>query len=208
MRGVLAIPEKHRASRMTYRPITDLWFLARCKYKDGAKRYGGYLGGFPERARALLGATINEPVLHVCGGLARLYPYANGFGPNDKTIDLDPNVKPDYCHDVRGYVPSGFKAMLADPPYTEGDARQYFPGEALYPNPHKLMRRMIETLEPGQRAGMIHYTVPRCPPGARFVACIGIVCGFGNRIRCFTVFERGPTDGEKTTIRNSARDPG
>src|SRR6185503_8840943 len=81
--------------RVSYRPITDVWLLARCKYKGGVKRYGGYLGGFPERARALLGVTINQPVLHVCGGLARLYPYRGGFGENDKTLDLDPNVNPD-----------------------------------------------------------------------------------------------------------------
>jgi len=54
---------------MSYRPITDIWFLARAKLKGGVEYYGAYLGGFPERARALLGATINEPVLHVCGGI-------------------------------------------------------------------------------------------------------------------------------------------
>jgi hypothetical protein len=38
---------------------------------------------------------------------------------------------------------------------------------------------------------MIHYVISRCPPGARFVACVGVVCGFGNRGRFYTVFERG-----------------
>ena len=42
---------------MSYRPITDTWFLARAKLQGGAKYYGAYLGGFPERARALLGAV-------------------------------------------------------------------------------------------------------------------------------------------------------
>ena len=41
---------------MSYRPITDFWFLARAKLKGGKKYYGAYLGGFPERARVLLGA--------------------------------------------------------------------------------------------------------------------------------------------------------
>ena len=122
-----------------------------------------------------------------------MYPYKGGFGPNDKTLDLDPNVKPDFLQDVRGKLPVGFKAMLADPPYTETDARQYFPGEEGYPNPHKLMASMLESLEPGRRAGMIHYVIPRCPKGARFVALVGVGCGFGNRLRCFTVFERGPS---------------
>lgn len=183
---------------MSYRPITDVWILARCKYKGGVKRYGGYLGGFPERARALLGVTINDPVLHVCGGLAKLYPYRGGFGPNDRTIDLDPNVKPDFLQDVTAKLPGGFDAMLADPPYSAEDADHYFGGATSYPNPNKLMSHMVASLQPGQRAGMIHYVIPRCPPGARFVACVGVVCGFGNRGRFFTVFERGASAAEVT----------
>lgn len=177
------------AALMSYRPICDTWLLARCKYTGGVKRYGGYLGGFPERARALLGVSIDDPVLHVCGGLAKLYPYKGGFGPNDRTLDLDPNVTPDYLQDASAPLPTGFKAMLADPPYSETDAAEYFPGAARYPSPHKLMAHMIAALDPGQRAGIIHYSVPRCPPGARFVACVGVICGFGNRIRAFSVFE-------------------
>lgn len=175
---------------MSYRPITDVWLLARCKYKGGVKRYGGYLGGFPERARALLGVTINQPVLHVCGGLARLYPYRDGFGAEDKTLDLDPNVNPDFLQCAMKPLPEGFAAMLADPPYSEDDASNYFPGASAYPNPHKLMAAMLKALPIGHRAGMIHYIVPRCPTHAKFVACVGVVCGFGNRIRVFSVFER------------------
>jgi hypothetical protein len=176
---------------MTYRPITDMWLLARCKYKGGVKRYGGYLGGFPERARALLGVTIDDPVLHVCGGLARLYPYPGGFGPNDTTLDLDAACEPDFLQDCRDTLPTGFNAMLADPPYTPEDALKYDP-EANYPTPNAIVRGMIEALKPGQRAGIIHYVVPAQPKGTRFVACVGIICGFNNRIRVFTVFEKGP----------------
>lgn len=175
---------------MTYRPITDVWLLTRCKYRGGVKRYGGYLGGFPERARALLAVTINQPVLHVCGGLARLYPYRGGFGDKDKTLDLDPNVTPDYLQCAMKPLPEGFDAMLADPPYSEGDAEHYYPGATGYPNPHKLMASMVKTLAVGQRAGMIHYVIPRAPKNAKFIACIGVASGFGNRVRVFTVFER------------------
>ena len=45
-------------------------------------------------------------------------------------------------------------------------------------------------LEPGQRAGLIHYVLPRCPKDARFVACVGVVSGFANRVRLFSVFEK------------------
>ena len=36
---------------MSYRPITDFWFLARAKLKGGKKYYGAYLGGFNNRIR-------------------------------------------------------------------------------------------------------------------------------------------------------------
>jgi hypothetical protein len=175
---------------MSYRPICDMWWLARAKLKDGKRYYGAYLGGFPERARVLLGATIDEPVLHVCGGMARHYPYAGGFGPGDKTLDLDPETEPDYLQDVRLPLPTGFKAMLADPPYSAEDARQYRVGEANYPSPNEVLRAMLASLLPGQRAGMIHYVVPGLPPATKFIASIGVCCGFNNRIRAFTVFEK------------------
>lgn len=179
---------------MSYRPITDVWFLARAKLKGGRKYYGAYLGGFPERARALLGVTINDPVLHVCGGMARHYPYAGGFGPNDRTLDLDTGVKPDYIADAADGddYPRGFKAILADPPYSEDDADHYTPGRAKYPSPGLIVRNAIGALEPGQRIGIIHYLLPKPPANARFVAAVGVLCGFNNRIRIYSVFEKLP----------------
>jgi hypothetical protein len=183
---------------VSYRPITDVWLLARAKLKGGRKYYGSYLGGFPERARVLLGASIDDPVLHVCGGMARYYPYKAGFGPNDKTLDLDPATEPDFLGDACAPLPNGiqnalcptFRAMLADPPYSEADAEHYAPGAAKYPSPGKIVQNMVNALPVGGRAGIIHYMVPRCPKNAKFIACVGVVCGFNNRIRAFTVFEK------------------
>lgn len=176
---------------MSYRPVTDVWILARAKLQGGRKYYGAYLGGFPERARALLAATINEPVLHVCGGMARHYPYRAGFGPNDRTLDLDPATEPDFCQDVRSPLPRGFKAMLADPPYSAEDAKHYPVAADAYPAPGPLLRNMLDAVEPGGRVGMIHYMLPSPPKDARFVAAVAVLCGFNNRIRVFSVFERG-----------------
>lgn len=185
---------------MSYRPITDFWFLTRCKYKGGVKRYGGYLGGFPERARRLIGCSINEPMLHLCGGLARLYPYAGGFGPKDETLDNDASVKPDWIGDAEDPLPTHTLAreagqpalrwggILIDPPYSEEDAKKY--PFSTYPNPNKLVANSLDVLPVGRKAGIIHYSLPRCPKNAKFIACVGVACGFGNRIRCFSVFEK------------------
>lgn len=175
---------------MTYRPITDVWFLARAKLKGGVKYYGAYLGGFPERARALLGVQLADPVLHVCGGMARRYPYAGGFGPNDKTLDLAPATQPDFLSDARDPYPSDFAAILADPPYSELDAKEYAPGASVYPAPNMILRRAFDALPVGGRVGIIHYILPAAPKPSRFVAAVGVMCGFNNRIRVFSVFER------------------
>ena len=45
---------------MSYHPIHDLWFLTRAKLKGGRKYYGAYLGGFPERARVLIGCSTQR----------------------------------------------------------------------------------------------------------------------------------------------------
>ena len=96
-----------------YRPITDFWILARAKLKHGRRFYGAYPGGFLERARALLGVTINDPVLHVCAGRVRDYPYPRGIGPNDKTLDLDAAVEPDFVQDARRPFP-----LMAGEPFS------------------------------------------------------------------------------------------
>jgi hypothetical protein len=159
--------------------------------KGGHKRYRCYLGGFPERARILIGAGLDEPVLHVCGGLARHYPYSRGFGPYDCTLDLDPATEPDYLADARKPLPdpTRWRAILIDPPYSKEDAAHY-PGAGAdaYPEPGLLVCNAIDALVTGRRAGLIHYVLPKCPPNARFVACVGVCCGFNNRIRCFSVF--------------------
>lgn len=195
---------------MSYRPITDIWFLARAKLKEGKKFYGAYLGGFPERARALLGCSINDPVLHVCGGMSKYYPYKRGFGPNDKTMDLDPETKPDFLHDVRIPFPPGDykievqngllystseplwkpKACLCDPPYSPEDAKHYKTGEENYPSPNLILKNCFDVLPVGGRVGIIHYIVPKAPKNSIFVACVGVACGFNNRIRVYSVFEK------------------
>jgi hypothetical protein len=193
----------------SFRPITDVWspesenvpivdvgILARAKYADGKKRYGGYLGGFPERARILLGASATTPVLHVCGGKARQYPYPRGFGLFDRTLDLDPEVSPDYQQDARDPWPmmpdgSPWQAILCDPPYSPRDAENWLPGKDAYPTPRELLTRAVEALAPGGRVGIIHYLWSRPVAGlSDELALIAVGSGRDNRARWFVVFER------------------
>lgn len=171
----------------SYRPITDMWLLARPK----VKYYGAYPAGFLGRARDLLGVGADDPVLHVCSGRVQDYPY-RGYGRRDATVDIDPGVNPTYVADVRDvtfwqqFNNNSFGACLIDRPYTEEDAAHYAKGADVLPNLNLLLR---DSLMVAPRVGVLDYIIPRPPKNTRFVACVGVIVGFGNRGRFFTVFE-------------------
>ena len=174
---------------MNYRPITDMWILARPR----VKYYGAYPNGFLERARALLGVTPFDAVLHVCGGKARDYPgKPRGFGPNDETLDTDADLTPDFLQGAEEAIPAplnGWPALIADPPYTDADAAHYT--TKTLPRANLLLKNMLTAVRVGGRVGMLHYILPQPPrEGVKFVACIGVITGYNNRIRVFSVFER------------------
>jgi len=172
---------------MSYRPICDVWILARSKVKF----YGAYPAGFLHRARALLGVSNNDPVLHACAGKIKDYPY-RGFGPNDRTLDLDPATHPDFCQDARDPwpCPSEWAAVLADPPYTEADAEQYACGSSVLPSANEILRRAFEAVCDGGRVGLLHYVWPQPPKGVKEVAVVAVGTGRNNRARWYTVWER------------------
>jgi hypothetical protein len=177
--------------------VCDVWILARTKLKkdgEGNKQsyYGAYPAGFLHRARAMLGVRHTDPVLHVCGGMVRECLY-RGFGPNDRTLDLDPKTKPDYLMDARRLgVNSGdlfppppqqagdapevreindrwpdsllWPAVMIDRPYTEGDHAEYDVPADVFPNDlNDLLKRALQCVEPGGRVGVLDYLWPSPP---------------------------------------------
>lgn len=173
---------------MSYRPITDVWILARPK----VKYYGAYPNGFLERALPMIGVSGHDEVLHLCGGHAKSYPNKR-MVLNARTVDADPGTDPDFLIDLSAGIPSigSWPGVIADPPYTESDHGHYQTGGAAMPSANHILRVAIAQLQkPGQRVGILHYIWPQPPKNARSIACIGVVVGFNNRMRCFSVFER------------------
>ena len=117
------------------------------------------------------------------------YPFA-GLGQNDKTLDIDPKLKPDFIVDVvLQAIPDGpWDAILCDPPYTDEDAKKY--GEARCPTASGLLKKCLDVVRVGGKVGMLHYMFPRPYKETKLVACVGVVTGYNNRIRCFSVYER------------------
>lgn len=174
-----------------YRPIADVWILARSK----TKYYGAFPAGFLHRARHLLGAGPDDAVLHVCGGKVREYPF-RGLGERDMTVDLDPATEPDYLMDVRKGIPIGpdgpgqWHSILIDRPYTEADAAKYVPGAEALPDLNKLLKDALLSVPPGHRVGVLDYLWPHPGKVGKEVAVVGVGTGRNARARWFTVFER------------------
>ena len=177
-----------------YHPIHDVWILARPK----VKYFGAYPSGFLQRARDLLGVGFDDPILHVCSGKIGEYPF-RGLGPNDRTLDLDIDLDPDYLRDARDPFPTchlyarppGWPGILIDPPYSPGEAANYAPGSDAYPEPRTLLRNGLEAVRKGGKVGILHRHSPRPPKeGVRLVAIVGVFMGYENDMRAFTVYER------------------
>ncbi len=174
---------------MTYRPITDVWILARPK----VKYYGAYPNGFLERALPLLGVNPEcDACLHLCGGRAKDYPNKR-LVQKAITVDSDPATEPDVVADLSASgnwseVPDA-RAVLADPPYTPEDHAKYRTDAAL-PSAGHLLRVGLDCVAAGDRVGVLHYLWPQPPKHARSIAAVAVLMGFNNRARVFSVFEK------------------
>jgi hypothetical protein len=170
---------------MSYRPICDIWILARSKVKF----FGAYPAGFLSRSRDLLGVNHQDRVLHVCSGKVREYPY-DGFGPNDVTFDLDATLGPDIIGDANELADykrtlelyPDIKAILADPPYSETWAYNYSPGRRKFPNVNTIVRNAIEVLPAGGRVGVLSLRWTRYPKdkAKQVVALASVYVGNGD----------------------------
>lgn len=196
-----------------YGLLTGFWRCCRPKVNF----YGAYPSGFLLKARRALGVTLTEPILHVCGGRSRDYSKPEfgiakgtaqrGFGPNDKTLDLDPALEPDWQMDARDPLPClcfgqgvrqrhapapacSWPGILIDRPYTAEDAAHYAPGPDKLPDLGGMLRNAILAVRPGRRVGVLDYLIPTPPPGAELVALYAVMTGFSQRVRCFSVYER------------------
>lgn len=163
-----------------YRPITDMIICARPK----VKYYGAYPSGFLRRAKWLMPGQM----LHLCSGRAQLDPFF--CRDVDVTLDIRDDVGACYVADATktGLPPDSFLAVLCDPPYTPEDASHY---DTDCPKPGDIMREAWRLTSPGGRCGLLHYVIPRPPDkSAILVAVCGVMMGFGNRMRAFTVFHK------------------
>lgn len=141
--------EKHFYRPLRSGEVRDTMILGRCKHGY----HGGYPAGFLERARLLLvGGDQDASIWHIPGGKAKEYNgirggvHLTGYGKNDFTIDLDPNVKPDLCLDVRQlsshFIPQENGTLLFVPilQYAESELFEFYNTKPQHPNVRVFIR--------------------------------------------------------------------
>jgi hypothetical protein len=190
---------------VSFRPITDVWILARPK----VRYFGAFPAGFLLKARDLLSVGRDGQVLHVCSGKVREYKcgpackgqtaqHYHGWGEADLTWDADNQLVPNICNDVN-YKPAwlavvtthpDIQAVLADPPYTKEYAEHYRVRSS-FPTADGIVVNAINILPVGGRVGILSMGWPRYPKDrARQIAIVGVLVGNGNIGRWYAVYER------------------
>lgn len=149
--------------------------------QDPEPVFGQYPRGLLNQLMPYLRATRRE-VLHVCSGALR-----RGEGLR---VDLREAARPDVRADGRAlpFRSGVFRAVMIDPPYTEGYARDLYGID--YPKPSHLLAEAARVVRPCGRIGFVHYIVPYSPPCCRLIKVLGLSTGCGYAMRAVTIFER------------------
>jgi len=136
-----------RYSRLAWLQASDRWlwgvWIIGNNYSNKNKYYGEYPPGYLDRVMSLF-PDIDEDneILHLFSG--SLDESVEGI-----RVDINPELKPDIVGDAEKlseFLPFSPKLIIADPPYSEEDAKHY--GTCMV-NRNKVVQECAKVLKPG-----------------------------------------------------------
>jgi hypothetical protein len=216
---------------MNYRPMCDVWLCARPKVKGFYGCFpSGFLSrarvllgvGHEDAVLHVCAGKVRDYPFDGVGPNDKALDLDPETRPDFLMDAREISVKP--YHTFDGYLRDGawpcpartepcieendqayWPAVLIDRPYTQEDAQHYAACvRDKLPDANDLLKRCLSIVRPGGRVGILDYFVPRPPKkGVKFVALVGVLVGFGNRMRAYSVFERevAKTPEQKARIR-------
>jgi hypothetical protein len=160
--------------------ISGFWWIG-----NNYKRKNGYYGEYPpsylDRVRALYPSATRT--LHMFSGSIEALP---GECTCDSNLALCPDCgcpAEEVGLELEGM---DFDLILADPPYSPGDAKRY--GQP-YPNKRIVLRELRRTCAPGAALVWLDTQVPMFRKiDWRLVGTIGLFTGTNRRIRAISLF--------------------
>lgn len=161
---------------------SGMWIMGN-DYRVKSTYYGGYPAGYLKRIKALF--PEKQRVLHLFSGKV------DTATTPGKTVDLNPDLKPDYLDDAQtleGVPIQDFDLIMADPPYSVEDAERY---QTTMVNRNKVMQALGSRLAPGAHIVWLDQVLPMFRKDQFAIeAVIGMVKSTNHRFRVVTIFGR------------------
>jgi hypothetical protein len=162
--------------------VAGTWFMGN-SYEKKTDYYGGFQGNFLKRMAALF--PDRRRVLHLFSGKVDTEAF-----PGD-TVDIRRELEPTYCvnaETLEGVPLHQYDFVLADPPYSESDAKRY--GQVIV-NRNKVVAILAAGLPSGAFVVWLDQVYPMYSKvDLKPEAVIGIVGSTNHRFRVLTVFRK------------------
>lgn len=162
--------------------IAGVW-IAGVRIKRQHGYYGEYFQDYLPRVMALFPDKEEKEILHLFSGAVEKRDYIR--------IDVDPKMKPDIVGDAEKlseFCPKGISLIIADPPYSEEDAKHY--GCPLVSR-NKVVRECAKVLPKGGFLVWLDQAVPVYKAsGFALIGLIGIILSPNHRVRMVFIFEK------------------
>lgn len=158
--------------------ILGVWVIGNC-YRNRSEYYGGYPHSYLKRIKSLFPDC--EKVLHLFSGSVQ----------EDETFDISPEYNPTYvgdAHLLSTIVKKKYDLILADPPYSDEDAKHY--GEPMI-NRNVVIRECTKILENRGFLVWLDQVFPMYrKKELELVGIIGLVISTNHRVRMSFVFRK------------------
>ena len=165
--------------------VHGVWMIGN-NFKSKSGYYGEYPPGFVERIAALFPDA--KKVLHLFSGMV-----GKGAWPNsvEFTFDRREDLNPDVCgdaHNLSSYFKDNiFDLIVADPPYTEEDAKHY--GTSLISR-NKVIQQCYPILKRGGYIAWLDQAYPmHRKDQIKLVGTIGVWRSTNHRFRGLSIFK-------------------
>jgi len=165
--------------------ITGIWLLGN-DYRSKTGYYGEYPPNYVRRVRTLFPEIFADEILHLFSG---------AIVTASLTLDINPDVNPRIVWDAeklseypKTFIWKKIKLILADPPYSEEDAKHY---GTPFVSRNKVMKELAKVCHPGTWVVWLDQVWPMYRKDEwRLRGIIGVVRSTNHRVRMMFMFQK------------------
>lgn len=189
--------ENYNKERGIYSPLIEHngiacgFWLCGNDYRNATNYYGAYPPSYLKRMKWLFPDGVHvQTVLHIFSGMV-----VKGNWQCEQTVDINPDVNPDYCMDIIEYLECSINGeweqpslILADPPYDDNHVK--YGTEKV--NKRKVIKSCAKILPTGGYLVWLDTIIPiwAKADGWKLRGTIGMVQSTNHKCRVITILEK------------------